>query len=87
MKYAGNFRALRGTEQSPVMNEPNKKIRILLPENEALELLLKVNPTAGMARRAAKIPKRRNKRRPIKDSADEPRRILSQPQMMLAHAL
>ncbi|MEJ2009584.1 MAG: hypothetical protein P8Z30_15745 [Acidobacteriota bacterium] len=39
------------------MSKPNQKIRIPLPEDEALELLLKVKPAAGMPRQAAKTPK------------------------------
>ena len=47
------------------MSRPNKKIRILLPEDEALKLLLKVKPTAGMPRQAAKTskPKKQEKTR------------------------
>jgi hypothetical protein len=39
------------------MGKPGNKIRIPLPENEALSLLLKVKPTADMPRQGTHPPK------------------------------
>lgn len=39
------------------MPKPGNKIRIPLPEKEALPLLLKVKPTADMPRQGAHPPK------------------------------
>jgi hypothetical protein len=43
------------------MAKPGNKIRIPLPENEALSLLLKVKPTADMPRQGAHPPKAKEK--------------------------
>jgi hypothetical protein len=45
------------------MGNPGKKLRIALPEKQALDLLLKVKPTADMPRqgRVKQNPKRKNR--------------------------